>query len=206
MDWRLEDRVALLAGQASAREVCQGLPWLRRPLVATDAARERLKAWALAGGLSRPKRDTSKLEFYGDLGANVAAVMALDVMAPPARDFVLDNVVVLGVGVTTEGWCGNLAGRPFRKVVALSRGANRDNNEGAYYARRVALHEFSHAWLEPDRADAAPSVVDQPDLHQGKYYTRAQRPVELRAWSLTEQWEGQPFGPDFWLTIRRTLS
>lgn len=202
---RLEERMAWLAGQATARDVCHHLPWLQPPLVATEAARERLTAWALAGGLRRPKPDTTTLEFYGDRSVKVAAIMALDVMAPPARDYVLNNVLVLGVGVTTEGWCGNLAGRPLRKIVALARGANKDNNDGAYYARRIALHEFSHAWLESDEpAEPAPSVVEQPD--QGKFYTQSQRPIELRAWSLTELWEGAPLGPDFWMTIRRTLS
>jgi hypothetical protein len=207
MDWRLEDRMALLAGQASARDVCHHLPWLRRPLVATESARERLTAWALAGGLSRPKPDTTALQFYGDKGARVSAIMALDLMAPPARDYILDNVMVFGVGVTSVGWCGTVAGALPRRIVALSQGANEDNNDGAYYARRIALHEFAHAWLEPEElASSNLPTVRRDELPPGKFYTKQQTPVELRAWSLTECWEGEPLGADFWFKVRQAMS
>lgn len=212
MDWRLEDRIALLAGQASARDVCHNLPWLRPPLVATESARERLKAWALAGGLARPKPDTTGLRFIGDRAINVSAIQALDTLAPPARDFILDNVIVFGAGVTIDGCCGTLPPWPALKVVALRRGVAPDVHDPgeAFYARRIALHEFAHAWLEPvvtwgpSATSEQMAATDTPS--PGKHYTKEDRPIEIRAWALTENWEGEPLGPAFWLTIRRTMS
>lgn len=211
MDWRLEDRVALLAGQASARDVCHGLSWLRPPLVATEAGRERLKSWALAGGLSRPTPDTTKLRFVGDPAIQVSAIQALDTMAPPARDFVLDNVIVFGAGVTIDGCCTAVPDQPALRWVVLGRGVAKEvSDPGAVcYARRVALHEFAHAWLEPDPTFGLPTpdhIAAKRALQPGKHYTKHQRPIELRAWALAENWEGAPFSGDFWSTIRRVLS
>lgn len=210
MGWSLEDRLALLAGQASARDVYHGLEWLRPPVVATEPSRERLRAWVLGGGLTRPKPDTTTIEFLGDdVEIKVAAILALEAMAPPARDYILENVLVVGISVSS-GWMAPLTRRAqSRKLITvLSYGCKENDPARTFRARRIALHEFAHCWLESNKSDETPAHNPHLDRTKepGKEYARWQRPIELRAWTLTELWEGEPLGSDTWMSIRRMMS
>jgi hypothetical protein len=215
MEWSLEHRLALLDNVVSMRQFVEApARWLQRELVATAAAKERLKTWARAGGLARASRDTSELRCCGDLDIHVAAVMALRMLAPPARDYVMDHAFVVCVGETTEGFALKLpadmpAGKGAR-LVALTVGAPEGNPSRTAWAVRVALHEFAHVWLEPDETFSAPTADEQQQIaaarNAGRHYSAKQSAIELRAWSLAERWEGQPFSGDFWLQVRRSLT
>lgn len=222
MNWSLEYRLGLLGNVVSGRDYFKGpARWLRRELVSTPAARGRLRAWALAGGLHKPVPDGTDVRFCGDVCIQAAAAMALNMMAPPAREYVVKNTFVVGAGHESDGFAMLFPARPAKgqraRLVVLTKGLP-DNDPGALAcAVRQALHEFAHVWLESDQTFIEIDPVEIAERRRllwlngsGNYgsvrYTKKQSAVELRAWSLVERWEGQPFGCDFWRSVRETLT
>lgn len=211
MIWNLETKLELLAGSMSAREfvAAGGVPWLSQALCCTDVARERLRDWCAAGGMTRPAVSrgaiVERMAYMGTDAVAVPIVLALEAMAPPARDFALQHVLFIGVDAGEAGWCAPIVPVPggLRKVVVVRRESRSD--AGDWYARRTALHELAHAWLEPVMEDAA-VVRDRRQARQqaylsGRYYSELDKDIEYRAWSLVEAWDG-PLG-SLWFDIRK---
>lgn len=210
----LEDRVKLLAGKVSMRQLAGGAAaWLRPELVRTAAARDRLRAWCEAGGLERPpmSRDeiVDQLSYVGPPYMGVAVALAVESMAPPARDYVLDHVQFIALGEHHAGWIAGVRTPRLEARQTIAIAGVQNDSAGTFMARRTTLHECAHAWLEP--SSLPPTVAMQRQAAKaaasaaGKLYSAADIPIELRAWSLAEVWEGAPFGGDFWLRIRRAL-
>jgi hypothetical protein len=217
MDWSLESKLELLGNALSGAEFYAGpARWLRNELVSTAAARDRLRAWAVAGGLRRPERCGTSLRFCGDRTVNVAAILALNMLAPPARDYVLDKTVVVGSGDETHGFAARFPAAPSAneaRLVVLTCGSPEGNPVLTEIAVRVALHEFAHVWLEPaETFDEPPNSTEREERLRLRsaggpiLYTRHQSAMELRAWALAEAWRGEPFGGGFWLEIRKHLT
>jgi len=154
----LEERHAVLPG-VPARCLVHGMPWLRGPLVSTEHAIARLRAWVAGGGLQRPAPDIRKaLPLYGDTEVLPAVIVALELMAPPARDYVLQEATILAAGWGTLAWTGGtpLGSRPH--VIVISAHAR---NLAA--VSRLMLHEAAHCWLEKPSVPCT-SAVDQDAL------------------------------------------
>ena len=130
----------------------------RRLLVATPAARARLRAWldrqraAPAAPMSpqclaRWIRD--EVLFFGDLSMLTPVVEALVHVPPPVRAAALAECLFLAVGAETRAWTGasRLVDRDdeTRPRMILLSGADRHVAD----LTRTAVHEIAHAWLLP---------------------------------------------------------
>lgn len=195
MTWDLEARLALLAGTVTGRQFYAGpARWLSRELVRTEAAIGRLREWCIGGGLERPEPDVRRaVRFFGDESMLPIVVEALEMMAPPARAFVLQRCATYGTGWDTRGWTGPQP-RPADRIILLS-GARRDIGS----IRLTALHEFAHAWLEPlppAEAITAAAAADVENYflargHGPHYKLPAVLTSERQADALAADWERQ---------------
>jgi hypothetical protein len=152
----LFERIALLAPAMTPRDVAAGRArWLQDELVCTEHARERLRAWVLAGGLSRPAPDVrARLQYYGDVEVLPIVVRGFQRMAPPARDYVLEHAAIVGVGWSTYGWTA--AAIPATPHVIVLSGARRDDAA----IEHTVLHEAAHCWLEATPAGIRPASAE----------------------------------------------
>lgn len=139
----LAERMALVPG-ISARRLLT--PWLNSALVATDDARERLRAWYDASDRLAGDQDPirERVVYYGDPEMLDPIVEALGMMAPPARDFVMSCAFIVGVGWSRGGWTHGGQFRPQRDRIIVLSGRNRE----ARLVRNCMLHEAAHVWLE----------------------------------------------------------
>lgn len=172
MSWGLTDRYEMLAGRLSERELAKGNPsWLVESLVPTDAARERLRRWAEQGGLERPTPSWTemreRLNYVGDDSIGRVVVAALAQIAPPARDYILTNTWVCGVGRQSRGWAALAPPAPAEAQEALRlvvvSGAMDDNEDLA----AIVAHECAHTWLAPvfAPADVTP-IAERRQAHE----------------------------------------
>ena len=138
--------------------------WMLDELVATTAARNRLRAWVAAGSIARTVDDIARrLMVIGDDEiAWIARNALLDRIPPPVVDFVLREVVVFGVGWSADGWSTRCAMPPGQVLNSiLISGASRNAGE----VLDVAKHEIAHAWLIESPADpvAVEEVLNRVD-------------------------------------------
>jgi len=159
----ITDRYELLGGTVSYRDLAHGAaPWLQSPLVRTEAARARLRAWAEGGGMSRPtptaREIRERLVYIGmdraDRSIADTVVEVLLRIAPPARDAVLSECWIIGLGVA--GLCATApATAPGAlRIIALNGQALDDG------LPTTVAHECAHHWLLPLRAPTKPVTLE----------------------------------------------
>jgi hypothetical protein len=176
--WREAIGRAALPHRRQLREAL-GAPWATAPLVATAAARGRLRDWYNAGRPVPTAHDlVSRLRYLGDARIRDVALRALQRVPPPAVSFLLDNVMFCGVGWSAGGWTIQTtmaAGGPC--VVVLLSGAGRD--EAAL--SNLILHELSHAWLIP--SPASPLRPDEMfNANAASLMAAARSPEQMATW------------------------
>jgi hypothetical protein len=197
----IDEKCALGLG-ISARRIVHEMPWLTRPLVATEAARARLATWLGSGGLDRARRTAHEiratLAFFGDIEMLPAVVAAFERMAPPACDYVMGKAFIIGVGATTDGWTSAAEfPRTHRQIIALN-GARPDFEQ----LRKTTAHEAAHVWLEEEvpivlshekhRANLREACRADGTLQVFEGYIEA---VEARARELAACWNANAFEP-----------
>ncbi len=155
-----------------------GAPWLAAPLVATAAARQRLRDWYSAGATAPSADDLVRnLAFIGCEEARTLTLDALLGIAPPAGDYLLKTALFASVGWTARGWCMRVALPAAARVVILLDGSERD----PIGFRDLVLHESAHGWLEPDPAEL-PSPAHAANLTGAALLGAAQNPERMRAY------------------------
>jgi hypothetical protein len=131
--------------------------WICRELVATEAARDRLRGWVEAGSHSPTADDVvRRTRFLGDFGIRQVVLETLHKrVAPPAAYFLLERAFFVGIGFSAEGMTAMCSAPPGPSMAAvLICGASRDPRQ----IRNVVLHELAHAWLLPDGSDPVEAV------------------------------------------------
>jgi hypothetical protein len=156
----LPEKCAVLPA-VSGRRLAE-LRWLTRALVETDHAVTRLQQWAANGGLDRPAPDCREIVVYhGDEPMLADVVQALNYLAPPARDYVLETAAIVGTGWTTRGWAGRIGPVADRARIIVLSGASRDHRD----VFELMLHECAHTWLEANIGPTA-SAAGAMALHE----------------------------------------
>jgi hypothetical protein len=133
------DRAAVVADVA---------PWFTPELVATDAARERLRRWAVT--LKRPT--ISRRALCRDLvvvgldPVRPMIISAIRRMPPPVAHYLVHHSWILGAHRHVSGWTWQAppAPRGALQLIVLNAGVL-DSAE----LRAVVAHEIGHAWLTP---------------------------------------------------------
>ncbi|HXF83148.1 MAG TPA: hypothetical protein VNN19_10390 [bacterium] len=144
-----------LAGDVlSWRELMAGGPqWLTAALAATEAARERLRAWFVAEPrrASEPSRSeiAGRLQFLGDEAIRQVVLDVLFGLPPVVVAFVLSSVVMLGVG---RGSAGSTLTLSTKATTAAAEGYALklillDGHRSDQDLRVLIAHEVAHAWL-----------------------------------------------------------
>jgi hypothetical protein len=133
------------------------------PMLATAAARERVKRWIADGAPVASYKDIARrLTFVGDVEIEHAVLSALERVPPPVSHHVLNHTVVFGSGWATIGFHATPrlptpAHEPLSIVVIT--GACRDYEE----VEALVGHEFAHAWLTqpPDALEELESTRER---------------------------------------------
>jgi hypothetical protein len=136
----LEERYDALAGAVRYRDLARGgYRWLTDTLVKTDGARQRLRAWALAGCHDGPR----ELCYTGNESIGRAADAVLQALPPPVAWHVARAVLVIGQGFA-GGMCATFPKLPpcdeNRQIVTVGKVPNDADLPG------IIAHEFAHAW------------------------------------------------------------
>ena len=168
--------------------------WLCQQLLATEAAIDRFRTWLAGGGLERPAPNVrERLRYFGDEEMFPALVSAIDAMAPPAREWMLDRAVVFGCGWSSAGWAGGAASDLATRRVVLVSGHHRHEEA----LRGITWHEAGHCWLESPERVITPhesqnfnrlhaATIAHPDFQ--RLATQQKRQVEHRANCLAAVW------------------
>lgn len=180
-----------------------GAPWVTEDLLATPAARGRLKRWFEAGGITPTPDDlVRRLRYLGDGELRSIVLMALhEHVPPPVVAFLLDHGLFVGVGWSARGWCCRVALPTEPVAVIMVSGASRDWRA----ILDTCLHENAHAWLIPapqtplrteavfnESAFALLAAAADPDLMRDVLRDEAR--VERQADALARQWGGRLSG------------
>ena len=103
-----------------------GAPWLTKELIATEAAWERVRRWAAAGGLAQPdtpetRRATiERVVMVGDDTLHPLVRRALERLPLPVLDHIRRHAVILPVGRSCAGFCVTET-RPYDDAVEARR-------------------------------------------------------------------------------------
>jgi len=131
-------------------------PWMSMPLLATEAAREKLSAWVARTPREEwetPAHAASTLvaaSIVGDpVGAHCVA-RALHRLPRPVHDYAVSRCTFVVLGPSFAGWCGPRLDSGDRPWVIVLR-ATPDLTE----FERLVWHEVGHAWLLEEPAPAA---------------------------------------------------
>lgn len=120
--------------------------WCVPELIATESARDRLRAWAAAGA-AQPDAALVRV-VAGDLEALVRRTLAS--LPAPVIDHLARHAFILATGREVAGWCASLpaprtdATEGQRVLVATMPRSGAD----ADFCSMV-MHEAAHHWLEP---------------------------------------------------------
>lgn len=133
-------------------ELMSGFEWLTAELVATEAARARLRAWFLAGTPRRasgPSRAqiAERLQFIGDAEIRRIVLDVLMTLPPVVVEHALRSAVFLGVGRESAGWITPLpifASPETNRMMIVLNGQSDDLS-----LAKTTAHEIAHLWLEP---------------------------------------------------------
>ena len=144
-------------------------PWLVPEMLATQAARERLRRWSEGGGLAASdtpevrRAIIGRIHILGDDMLQPLVEEALLRMPPPVLDHLQHHTVILPVGLSAAGVCSLDAwpepdavevrrpipmryGRPPGVWAHLFRRRPREEDQAAEFMALVG-HECAHAWL-----------------------------------------------------------
>ncbi len=192
MTWDLESRLELLANAINGRAFCAGpARWLTRELVLTEAAVERLRAWCVGGGFDRPAPDIrSTAKYYGDASLLPIVVDALGILAPPARDFVLDHAAIYGAGWDSYAWIGAQP-KPADQIIVID-GSRRDDKA----IRQTMLHELAHCWLLDLPRHAHITAAQTVDF-EASCLAAGRVPFRATAQSRTDEWQATALAADW---------
>jgi len=197
MNLSLQEKADLFGGVVTARQLVNGaVPWFCQELVETESAQARLRQWAASGGMARtfpPARIREELRYYGDPRMLPAVIDAVASVPPPVRDFVLEEVALLGIG-----WVhiGRTFLAPFegQRMIILSGASHDETRIG-----RLVLHELAHAWLESPALGEVATCLPAAGLENVDALARDEgwlddafrwrRAKENRADALARQWE-----------------
>ena len=179
----IDERAALLPGFTLAQLYAAG-GWLCREIVATKAAEQRVRDWALAGA---PTDLRESILHIGDCRAVVRAVV--NRLPDPVCSFLATTSLLAIVGRTAAGLFSNYEfpdapAHESRKLIVVSAARCRDEDVAA-----TLTHENGHAFLGdpvPSRYYAqavhrigVPKTIDEPLL-------RRIEGAQLEAWLLDE--------------------
>jgi hypothetical protein len=130
-------------GLSPAARVSHVPEWLIAELIATEAARHKLRAWAQAGArdIADPAEILTKLDAYGDPILPHLVARTLAKLPPPVRVYALDHVTFLLVGAAFGGWCGPRPALAKPWLVVISA------RDGVQATEALIAHETGHAWL-----------------------------------------------------------
>jgi hypothetical protein len=192
---------------ASPVERAESLPhWMTRELLATEAARDRLRRWAALGSPTPVRHDVRRHAVaIGFDAVRQTVVRAICATPPPVRWFTLNHAWL--ITVAGGGWTWAAAPPPATgelMVVAL------DARLGAADLRSVTGHELSHVWLLPAGAGHRVSTIAEREEHsqllsrlasawgRDDLLRRETIRVERQAAALARQWgfTGVPADPD----------
>ncbi|MGE0359672.1 MAG: hypothetical protein AB7H93_16535 [Vicinamibacterales bacterium] len=148
--------------------------WCVAPLIATEAARQRLRDWsARAAGDATPVLGSTadviaRLVAFGDatLLEPLAEAIAR-IPAPPVQALAVHGAAYVLAGRRVLGWCGGEI-RTGARVVVLTATST------AAQFERLALHEIAHLWLLP-----ASEVPDPGALYASAVTDAPHVPPEL---------------------------
>jgi hypothetical protein len=195
------------------KDVGRPLPsWFCWPLVATIAAREKLRRFAKEVAEPWVTPDTGRLlttlETTGDVFLPYTLAKLVAGLPPPVAAYVDGNVSFACIGLQTIGWCGPpvVTKRPWQVFLSAA------TDDGAVENfRALAAHEIAHAWLLPEPAPdvrAAGSFwhktihhtpIDQvpDDAREAVMREREQyRQDELDVLALTRRWGFRDLGTE----------
>lgn len=150
----IADKIEALAGTVSGRALVAGsCAWLTSELIPTDAARARLRRWALAG---RPVPDRGALAIVGAEPEMRAAVVGAIARLPDCVvAHLVTNTIVVLVGKRCNGWASHLpaltAPSEPAQIIALSDVSEVDETAAIF------AHEAAHCFLSLPVLGAAPS-------------------------------------------------
>jgi hypothetical protein len=151
--------------------------WMTPELIATPAARARLRAWVDAGSVA-PSAD-ALVRGVAFVGCDQVHSIVLDVLsriAPPAADYLMRHALLCSVGWSARGWAVRTRPPADVRVVVLLDGSERD----AAALRDVARHELAHGWLEDDPPEErSPALVAH--LSAAALLAGARDPERMRA-------------------------
>jgi len=180
-------------------------PWFSAELVATEAARIRLRAWAAAGSPPVTADDVCRrCQFIGDDKIeDVVRLALLEKIAPPVAGFLLDEMLWVGTGWSTGGWCSQTALSP--RVAATGRLqiiAISGRSQDAAAVHDYVTHEAAHAWLEADvvrpirpeeiyNAKSSRLLQAARDANKMRTYMQELQRGEAAADALARRWGGR---------------
>lgn len=137
--------------------------WLTPPLVATTAAKARVRRWH---DLGEPYVDISHIPVMAEPALLTIVREVLGVLPPPVLLHLLHHGQVVALGASCAGLCGT-AWRPHvdavegrRLAVAAYHAMPDADLADGIFAVTVA-HELCHAWLEPGPPLLAPISTDE---------------------------------------------
>ncbi len=145
-------------------------PWMSDPLIATTAARNKLRAWVQR--TPRPWTSPAPADVLvrqtcvGDeVLAHVIARVISERLPPPVASYVVDTVCFITVGARIAGFCSApLPKRPWLIVVVHTAP---DDEAAVGRFRRVLAHEIAHSWTlpEPMPGDVAAGAFWMDTVH-----------------------------------------
>lgn len=128
-----------------------GAPWACDALIATDAARVRLRRWVDAGRPEPRPQDAPVITGDQELRSRVEAALAL-VPAPMRHHLELHGVVVVvdaGAGLCAADFPAAPGAQEGRRLLVVARGAGADISAVERQFAGAIVHEAAHQWLLP---------------------------------------------------------
>ena len=166
MSYSLDERYEMFGGRVSYRELAHGAGrWLTLMLTCTDAARGKLDDWLRScPGPPWVAPSIEELEmrahYHGDFALVRSLANALQKVPPPVRDYALQKVTFMGIGLHALGFCGARPELPDARPWWIVSSAKE--------ACDTFGHEIAHCWLnqEPDATYRTMTAFHQNDLLQ----------------------------------------
>jgi hypothetical protein len=130
---------------ASPERRLAALPsWLRPPLVATAAARQKLAAWIASGKPDAPTQADALVgqQHIGDELLAHAIARTLSALPAPLGHYAIGHCQFISVGASIRGFCAPHVSHERPWLIVLSTAG-----QDVPLFEAVVAHEVSHAWL-----------------------------------------------------------
>jgi hypothetical protein len=167
---RIRDRMDLGLDEQEAMDLGLADPRIfAADTTCTDGSRERIRRWIAAG---QPDADVRDVHYLGDAAIGDAVSQVLAAVPMPVRWYAVRNILWIGTGCSTAGWCSTGPAIPpadDRAIVAL---ATADEN--------IIAHELGHAWLAqvPRAEPVPPRQIREADRRAA---------AEVSSWGMTDR-------------------